>query len=198
MNPLAIAGGALGLFGLIGKGISRAKSNKELKAQMKLDPVRQESAEVNSQYAMAQQMLNAPDVYEQEAQRAAVTRFGNTGANIAKGATDASQFLAANAAATGQLAQDQAEATAGGVDTYYKNLEFMQQATQAKQAENQAQFGDQVRRFEGKTAALGAIAQNRANTWGDVANFGQSLASLGIGAQGAGLNIFGKKKGGNG
>ncbi len=180
MNPLSIAGAGLGFIGMIGQGIARAKSNKELKKLMGQDVTRTRNTDVDTQYAMAQQMLNARDPYEQQAQNAAVTRFGNTTANIAKGATNSAQFLAANAAATGQFANDQQEANAGGVDTYYKNLEFMQQATAARQQENDAQYQDQIRKFENKVKMTGAIQQNRANTWGDVQNFGTSLASFGL------------------
>lgn len=191
---LPIIGAAMGLVGVVGKAIERGKANKELKKFQAQDPVRQRSGVVDQQYGMAQQLLNAADPYEQEAQRMAVTRFGNTTANIAKGATDASQFLAANAAATGQLQQDQAEVTAGSQDAYYQNLQNLQQAAGAVQQEDQNQFADQVRRFEDKGQIQGAIAQNKAATWGDIGNFGMGLASMGISAKANGVDIFGKKK----
>ena len=191
---LPIIGAAAGLASIVGKAISRGKANKELKALAGQDPLRQRNKDVDTQYAMTQQLLNAADPYEQEAQRAAVTRYGNTAANIAKGATDASQFISANAAAAGQLQQDQADINAGSEDTYYKNLQLMSQATQARQVENNAQYEDEVRRFENKGQIQGAIAQNKAATWGDVGNFGMGLASLGISAQANGVDVFGRKK----
>ena len=191
---LPIIGAAMGLAGIVGKAISRGKANKELKNLATQDPLRQRSKEVDSQYAMTQQLLNAPDPYEQEAQRAAVTRFGNQAAGINKVASSGAEAIGALAGAAGQLQQDQAEATTNSQDNYYKNLQLMSQATQAKQVENDQQYQDEVRRFDNKGQIQGAIAQNKSATWGDVGNFGMGLASLGISAKANGVDIFGRKK----
>ena len=186
--PIVMAGVAVA--GLVGKAIARRKANKKLKELQQQDPVRQRNTDVDTQYAMTQQLLNANDPYEQEAQRAAVTRFGNLTAANAKAATNSSQLLAANAAAEGQLAQDQATINAGNQDSYYNNLQLMQQATQARQIENDAMYQDEVRRHSNKGQVQGAIAQNNASTWGDVTNVGMGLAST-FATNGIGI---GKKK----
>ena len=180
MNPLAIGGAALGLVGTIGNIFARKKTNNELRKLGEQDPDRARNTEVDSQYAAAQQLLNGRDPYEAQAAQAAVTRYGNTTANINKVAGSASQALAANAAATGQLQEDQGELMGENQDTYYQNLAQMNYATGARVQENEAMFGDQLRKYQNKLDIQGTIAQNRSNTWSDISNLGSSLASLGI------------------
>ncbi len=182
MNPLAIGGAALGVIGTIGNIFGRAKTNKELRKLGEQDPSRARNTEVDSQYAYAQQLLHGRDPYEAQAQQAAVTRYGNTAATINKVAGSASQALAANAAATGQLQQDQGELMGENQDNYYRNLDQMNYATGARVQENEAMFGDQLRKYQNKLDIQGTIAQNRSNTWSDISNLGGSLASLGISA----------------
>ncbi len=180
MNPLAIGGAALGLIGTVGNIFARAKTNKELKKWGAQDPSRARNTEVDTQYGAAQQLLNGRDPYEAQAAQAAVTRYGNTANTINKVAGSASQALAANAAATGQLQQDQGELAGENQDNYYRNLAQMNYATGARVQENEAMFGDELRKHEKAGEVLGVVAQNRSNTWSDISNFGGGLASLGL------------------
>ncbi len=73
---------------------------------------------------------------------------------------------------------------------YQRRYGNLAEAQNAMNAEKQREFENRMQRYQMETQLKGAIQENRAATWGDLANFGMGAANLGMSAY--------KKSGGGG
>lgn len=182
MDPLSIAGGALGIIGGIGGLFGGGKANKKLKALMADNPAYQQNPLAAKRLGYAEQLLNARMPGSMSAERNIYTNQANQLANIDRNATDSSQALALGAASQAQTNQAFNQLGQQEAQDYYNRLGVLQGAQQGMIDEQGKVFQDRVRRWEDRGAIEGAMQQNTANTWKSLSNLGFSLA---------GSNLFG-------
>jgi hypothetical protein len=187
---ITIAGLGLGLAGSVGKGIQRSKANKELKNLMNTMPQYKENPLFAQRLGLAQQLLNARMPGAAAAERNIYQTQANQMANVQRGATSGSDVLLGGAGAAGQAGQAFNQLGQMEAADYQRRYGNLASAQDAQAQEQQRLFEDQLRRYQMQTQLQGAIQENRAATWGDVANFGMGAANLGMSAY--------KKSGGGG
>lgn len=185
MNPLIGLG--IGLVGGIGKMIGRGKANKDLKNLMKKDPkyVANPLAAQRLSYATALRDARMPGAAA--AERNIMGAAGNAVSNFQRNATDSSQMLALAAGAQGQAQQGFENLATAEAQDQQRRMNNWEGAVQGQIGEEQSAFKDQVRRFENEAQIKGAMNENRASTWGDIAGLGFGLADF---AQAGGGNMF--------
>lgn len=180
--PLLIGGLVLGAAGLVGKGAQRSKANRELERLQKENPEYKVNPLVAQRFGMAQALLNARTPGAQRAENNIFANQASTIANVNKVATSSADALQA-AAATQSLTNEQLDQLAQQeAADYQRRYGNYSQALDQQVEEQNREFADRVRRYNDKVGIQGAITANRANTWGDVSNFGFGIASLGMGA----------------
>jgi len=181
-----IAGLAVGAIGSVGKMIGRGKANRELRKLGKENPVYSADPRVmqmaNQRLGLANTLLNARMPGAVQAERNIYTNQANQLGELNRNATDASQALAVAAGIGGQTNQSFANLGMNEAQDYYRRLGMQQNAQQgvmneATRVEGNT-YNDSIRRFNDKMAIQGAIQQNRQNTWGDISNFGFTVANM--------------------
>lgn len=177
--PLIAAGIATGLVGAIGKMFGRGKANRQMNSLLARDPTYAENPIARQRMSLAQMLLNARMPGAASAERNILENQANKLYNVNRNATDASQAIAA---AQGVGAQTDQAFTNLGIDEandYQRRLSNLNQAQEGLIAEGDKVFGDQIRRFGNEFQVRAAQNENRQNTWGDISNFGFSLANMG-------------------
>lgn len=176
MTPLIGLG--VGLVGSIGKAIGRGKANRQMERLLGQDPTYKENPLAAQRLGLAQALLNARMPGAATAERNIYTGAANTMAGYQRAATDASQLLAGGADVQGRTNDafsDLGQAEAQDYQRRYSNLGMAQEGVINEQ---QKVFEDNVRRFQNQVSIRGAQNENRQNTWGDISNFGFSLANM--------------------
>lgn len=192
---LPLIGLGIGLAGTVGKMIARRKNNKEMDKLLTQDPVYQKNPLVAQRLGLAQTLLNARMPGAARYENNVYGTQANTIASNQRSASSGAQLMAANAAA------------AANADNSFNNLEEMElqdyqrrfgnynSAVNDEVQEGDKLFSDEQRRFGNKVQVGGAKAENRMNTWSDIANTGFSMADFG--ANGGFKNMFKRKRGDN-
>lgn len=162
-------------------------ADRQLEQLLTKDPTYTRSKFPGMQLGLANQTLNAPMPGTQRFRNNLFSSQGNTLASINRNATDASQALAMGAMAQGQTDESLSNLQLQEADWKKFGLQNLNQAYGANQQEDQAVFGDQVRKFENEAQIRGAQAANRLakrkalwNTVGDIANIGVGMFSGGM------------------
>lgn len=194
MDPLSIAGGALGLIGGIGNIIGTGKSNRQLSRLLSQDPTYKANPLVAQRLGLAQSLLNARMPGATAAERNIYQNQANTQANINRNATDSSQALALAAAGQGQSNQAFTNLATQEAQDYQRRYGNLVGAQDASIQEQDKVFQDQVRRFQDAAQIQGAQAQNRSSMWNSLSNLGFGAMSLGM----AGGGSMFRGNGGNG
>lgn len=190
MDPLSIAGGALGLIGGIGGLFGAGKSNRQLKKLMGQDPTYTANPEVAQRLGLSQTLLNARMPGAAAAERNIYQTQSNTMANVNRNATDASQALALAGAGQGQANQAFGNLATQEAQDYQRRYGNLVGAQDATVQEGDKVFQDKVRHFQDMAQIQGAMAQNRQSAWSSLGNLGFGVMGLGA----AGFNPFGGGK----
>jgi hypothetical protein len=174
--PVTIGLVAAGI-GSVGKAIGRSQANKQMKKLLAEQPKYQENPLAGQQYALAQNMFNAQMPGTQQY----LSGIERTRASqIAAAERGGDNTLLAAAAAGGQ-ANEAGQALAGQQAAYkqsaYGNVAA---ANQGLIGEQDKVYNDQLRQYQNRAQIEGAINENRQNTWGDIANAGLGVASMGM------------------
>lgn len=187
-------GAITGLAGGIGKMIARGKSNREMRDLQKQDPAYAANPLAAQRLSYATALRDARMPGAASAERNIYGNMGNTLSAVQNNASDSSQVLAMAGAAQGQAQkgfEDLANMEAQNKQQQFKQWE---QAVQGQIGEQDKVFGDQLRQYGNKVQMQGAQAENRANTWGDIAGMGFGLADFaGAGGFKGMQGMFGKK-----
>ena len=166
--------------GMVGKAIGRAQANKQMKALLAEQPTYTENPLYAKQYALAQNMFNAQmpgtQTYLSQIER-------SRAAETATAERAGQNPLLASAAAAAQA--NEASGQLAGQQAAWKQQSYgaLGSASQALAEEQQRVYADKLRQFQVRAQLEGAMQENRQNTWGDIANAGFGVATLG--AQGA-------------
>jgi len=195
MSFVAAAGLAVGIGGMVGKGIARSKANKQLSKLQGQDPIYQENPLAAQRLGLANTLLNARMPGASQAQRNIQTAGANTVAGAQRNATSGAQALSVGTAVNAQQGQQFNDLGQQEAQDYQRRYGNLVGAQEGMINEQQNVFQDEVRRFGDKTQIQGAQAENRANTWGDVSRLGFGVADLGMAG---GFNQFKGMFGGGG
>ena len=190
MAAIGVVGGlAIGVGGLVGSAASRSKANKRLGELSKFDPAYKANPLAAQRFGMAQTMLNARMPGAQRAENNIFANQASTIANVNKIATSGADAIQAAAGVQGQTNQQLDQLSQQEAADYQRRYGNYSQALDQQMAEADKVFADNVRRYGNKVGIVGAQTANRANTWGDIANTGFGIASLGMGGMGKGSNM---------
>lgn len=185
--PLAAIGMGLGLVGGIGKMFGRGRANRDLKQLMKDDPVYKANPLAAQRLSYMTALRDARMPGAAAVERNIMGGMGNTIQAAERNATDASQVLAMAAAAQGQAQQGFNQLGIQEAADQQRRLQNWEGALQGQIQEDLNVFEDEKRRFGNRAQITGAMNENRANTWGDIAGLGFGLADF---AQAGGGNMF--------
>jgi hypothetical protein len=178
---IAIGGAVVAGAGTVGGIVGRAKTNKQIREQLKNRPMPQISN-------LAKTQLNArmPGAAQQERNiyQSGSNAMGRT-QQAATSAADVMQAAAGIQSQTNNAMSALGLQEAGDYQRRYGNLVNEEQYNQAQRMQD----------FETVNSAQAAIAQNRAKSWGDALQFGMGVASVGLSGMGG---SFGKAGGGGG
>ncbi len=188
---IAIGGLVVGVGGAVGKGIARSNANKKLKQLEKENPIYKASELPGQRLALAKTLLNARTPGAASAERNIYANRANTIANNERGATSSNQLLLAGSAAQGMTDDSFNKLSAIENDDYQRRYENEVNAEMGMINEDDKVFADSQRRWQDKVGIQGAIAANRAATWGDVSNVGFQAANLGMTGMGGGFGASG-------
>lgn len=189
-----LAGLGLGLVGGIGKLLSRGRANRKLNQLMKDDPTYAANPIAQQRLSLAQALLNARMPGAAAAERNIYSNASNQVRNIQRGATDASQALAAASGAYAQAGNQFTQLGVQEAQDYQRRYNNLTDAQQGVINEGDKVYNDQVRKFGNKVQLTGAQVANNANNWGDISNLGFGL--MDFGAAGGFGNLFGGGSGG--
>ena len=147
---------------------------------------------VAQRLGLANTLLNARSPAAAIAEQNIYNNQATTIAKAQRGATDASQLLL-----TGNTIQDNTNDAFNNLESQeaedYQRRYQNQVAAQGAAIEEQDKvFQDKVRRFNDKFQIEGAQVANNANSWGDLSNFGFSLADFGM--NGGFNGMFGNRR----
>ena len=178
---IAIGGAVVTGAGAIGGIASRAQANKQIREQLKNRPMPQISN-------LARTQLNARMPGAEQQERNIYQSGANAMGRTQQAATSAADVMQAAAGIQSQTNNAMAALglqEAGDYQRRYSNLVNEEQYNQAQRMQD----------FETVNSAQAAIAQNRAKSWGDAAQFGMGATSIGLSGMGG---SFGKVGGGGG
>lgn len=184
---------AIGAAGAIGKAIGRGKSNRKMDELLKQDPKKAVSPIAQERFALAKTLLNARMPGATQVQRNLYTNTANRIAGNTQLATDSSQALALNSQAYGDLGNQLTDLGVTEAQDYQRRFGNYVGAGDTMINEQDKVFEDDLRRQRNKFDVEGAKSQNRQNTWGDISNFGFSMANFGL--SGGFDNMFKKGSG---
>ena len=188
---LPLIGAGIGLIGGISKMIARGKSNREMRKLSAQDPRYTANPLAANRLAYATAIRDARMPGVAAAERNITGSMGNTITTAQNNAADSGQVLALAAAAQGQAQKGFENLGMAEAQDQQRRMTNWEQALQGQISEDQNVFQDDLRRYGNKVQTQGAIAENRANTWGDISNMGFGLADF-AGAGGF-KGLFGKK-----
>lgn len=177
MNPIGMAAGVVGT---IGKMFSRAKNNRELEDLLKQDPSYSINPLAQQRLGLAQTLLNARMPGSQARENRIFSNQASNQYNVGRTATDASQALLMNATGQGQTNQAFGDLGMDEANYFQQNLNNLTGAQEGMIQEGNKVYEDQVRKYGNKMQIKGAQAENRNNTWSDVANLGFGLSDFGM------------------
>lgn len=177
MNPIGMAAGVVGT---IGKMFSRAKNNRELEDLLKQDPSYSINPLAQQRLGLAQTLLNARMPGSQARENRIFGNQASNQYNVGRTATDASQALLMNATGQGQTNQAFGDLGMDEANYFQQNLNNLTGAQEGMIQEGNKVYEDQVRKYGNKMQIKGAQAENRNNTWSDVANLGFGLSDFGM------------------
>ena len=179
-----IVGGAMGTVGGIFNSIAGIKADKKLSSLIGQDPQYTISPYAKNTLGLATTLLNArmPGAAFQE--RNIYGTGANALNNINNNATDASQAITAGAGVLGKQDEQFGQLGMQDAQDYYNRLGNFNKANEGMTAEHQAQFDDQVRRWQDQVNTV--LTQYKMRQAG-----GQSFANMGGAAQ-SGLSSMGK------
>lgn len=190
---LPLIGAGLGLVGAVGNLFAAGKANRRLRQLMKSNPTYKENPVVAQRLGLAQQLLNARMPGAASMERNIYGNQANTLAQVNRNSTDSSQALAMAAGVQGQTNDAFNQLGIQEGQDYYNRLQNLGSAQEAKVAEGDKVYQDQVRRFNDLAAIRGAQAQNTSNAMSSISNMGFGLMNFGL-AGGAG-SLFGNNGG---
>lgn len=188
---LPLVGLAASLIGSIGKNKQRAKANKELEGLLGRDPSYTENPLARQRLGLAQTLLNARMPGAAAVERNIYTNQANQLGRLDRNATDAGQALAMAAGIGGQSDSAFNQLGINEAQDYQRRYGNLVGAQEGMIAEGDKVYGDQVRRFGDLMSIKGAQQENKANSWGDISNFGFALANFGA----ANPNLFSRNRG---
>lgn len=177
MNPIGMAAGVVGT---IGKMFSRAKNNRELEKLLGQDPSYSINPLAQQRLGLAQTLLNARMPGSQARENRIFGNQASNQYNVGRTATDASQALLMNATGQGQTNQAFGDLGMDEANYFQQNLNNLTGAQEGMIQEGNKVYEDNVRRYGNKMQIKGAQAENRNNTWSDVANLGFGLSDFGM------------------
>lgn len=177
MNPIGMAAGVVGT---IGKMFSRAKNNRELEKLLGQDPSYSINPLAQQRLGLAQTLLNARMPGSQARENRIFGNQASNQYNVGRTATDASQALLMNATGQGQTNQAFGDLGMDEANYFQQNLNNLTGAQEGMIQEGNKVYEDQVRKYGNKMQIKGAQAENRNNTWSDVANLGFGLSDFGM------------------
>lgn len=175
--PLLVGLG-VGLAGAIGKAIGRGKANKQMDTLLAKNPAYSENPLAKQRLGLAQTLLNARMPGAVAVERNLFTNQATQLNRLDRGATDASQALAAAAGIGAQTDTSLNQLGVNEAQDYQRRLANLSDAQQGVITEGDKVFQDKTRRYNDEFAVRGAQQQNRQNTWGDISNFGFSFANM--------------------
>ena len=175
--PLLLGLG-MGLVGAVGKAVGRGKANREMNTLLAKNPVYQENPLARQRLGLAQTLLNARMPGATAVERNLFTNQATQLNRLDRGATDASQAIAAAAGIGAQTDNSLNQLGIAEAQDYQRRLGNVFDAQQGLIREGDKVFEDQTRRYNDEFAVRGAQQQNRQNTWGDISNFGFSFANM--------------------
>ena len=170
-GALTIAGAATGLVGGIGGIFAAKKANRELAQLMKSQPT---DVGAQQRLGLSQQLFNARMPGAAAAERNIATSAAGTMAGASRAASSGAQLLAMGGATQGQVGEaynQLAQQEAANRELQYQKMAEAQQSI----------YADQVRKFQERVQAQGAMAANRANMWQSIGNLGGQIAGMGSG-----------------
>lgn len=180
MDPLTLAGGAIGLIGGVANLIGTGKRNRQLNQLLAQDPAYKANPLVAQRLGLAQTLLNARMPGAASAERNIYQNQANTMANVNRNATDASQALALAASGQGQSNQAFSNLAGQEAQDYQRRYGNLVGAQDASVQEQDKVFQDQVRRYQDAAQIRGAQAQNSSSAWNSLSNLGFGAMSLGM------------------
>ncbi len=173
-----LIGLGIGLIGGIGKMFGRGKANREMDKLLAKNPVYNENPLARQRLGLAQTLLNARMPGAVAVERNLFTNQATQLNRLDRGATDASQALAAAAGIGAQTDTSLNQLGINEAQDYQRRLANLSDAQQGVITEGDKVFQDKTRRYNDEFAVRGAQQQNRQNTWGDISNFGFSFADF--------------------
>lgn len=189
-----LAGLAIGAVGAIGKAFGRGKANKQMDTLLAKNPVYSENPLARQRLGLAQTLLNARMPGAAAVERNLFTNQATQLNRLDRGATDASQALAAAAGIGAGTDNSLMQLGVTEAQDYQRRLNNLTNAQEGVIAEGDKVFQDQTRRYNDEFSVRGAQQQNRQNNWGDVSNFGFEFANFATKNPG----MFGGGSGGSG
>jgi hypothetical protein len=177
--PIApLVGLGVGLIGGIGKMFGRGKANREMDKLLAKNPVYSENPLARQRLGLAQTLLNARMPGAAAVERNLFTNQATQLNRLDRGATDASQALAAAAGIGAGTDNSLMQLGVTEAQDYQRRLNNLTNAQEGVIQEGDKVFADQTRRYNDEFAVRGAQQQNRQNNWGDVSNFGFEFANF--------------------
>ena len=173
--------GAMGTVGTIFNSIAGIKADKKLKSLLETDPEYTISPYAKNTLGLATTLLNArmPGAAFQE--RNIYGTGANALNNINNNATDASQAITAGAGVLGKQDEQFGQLGMQDAQDYYNRLGNLNKANEGMTAEHQAQFDDQVRRWQDQVNTVMTQYKMRRQGGNDWSQLGAAGASLGSG-----------------
>lgn len=184
---------AIGAAGMIGKAVGRGKANRKMDDLLAQDPKKEISDVAKQRFALSKTLLNARMPGAIQAERNIYRSGANANASATRAATDATQLLATAGEIQGSQNDAFTDLGVGEAQDYQRRFNNYEGAGNTMINEEDKVFQDTLRRQQNKFDVEGAKQTNRQNTWGDISNFGFSMANFGL--SGGFDNIF---KGGKG
>ena len=173
-----LVGLGVGLIGGIGKMFGRGKANREMDKLLAKNPVYSENPLARQRLGLAQTLLNARMPGAAAVERNLFTNQATQLNRLDRGATDASQALAAAAGIGAGTDNSLMQLGVTEAQDYQRRLNNLTNAQEGVIQEGDKVFADQTRRYNDEFAVRGAQQQNRQNNWGDVSNFGFEFANF--------------------
>jgi len=178
---------AMGTVGNIFSSIAGIKWDKKMSKLLEEDPAYTADPNAKQRLGMAQTLLNARMPGAAAAERNIYGAGANATAAAARGATDASQFLALASGIQGQEGQQFMDLQSKEAQDYGGRLDRLTDASKGMSEEHKALFDDSVRRWQDKININTAQYTARANGGKSIGALGSSFGDTsGFGGGGSG------------
>lgn len=182
---------AMGTVGNIFSSIAGIKWDKKMSKLLEEDPAYTADPNAKQRLGMAQTLLNARMPGAAAAERNIYGAGANATAAAARGATDASQFLALASGIQGQEGQQFMDLQSKEAQDYGGRLDRLTDASKGMSEEHKALFDDSVRRWQDKININTAQYTARANGGKSIGALGSSFGDTsGFGGGGSGGGGF--------